>query len=70
MNAVVPPPVGTASRRPNVASADLVAEGLTNDDVAERLIMSEATVKTHLTHIYAKVGVANRTELAGRHPRS
>ena len=44
--------------------ADLVAEGLTNGAVAERLIMSEATVKTHLTRIYAKLAVANRTELA------
>ena len=50
--------------------AALVAQGYSNDDVAAQLLMSVATVKTHLTHIYAKVGVANRTELAGRHPRS
>ena len=70
MNTGVPPPVGTASRRQNVRVAYLVADGLTNGAVAERLLMSVATVKSHLTHIYAKVGVANRTELAARHPRS
>ena len=50
--------------------AALVAQGGTNDDVGAQLLMSVATVKSHLTHIYAKVGVANRTELAARHPRS
>ncbi|MGH2352932.1 MAG: LuxR C-terminal-related transcriptional regulator, partial [Chloroflexota bacterium] len=29
-----------------------------------RLFMSRGTVKTHLSHVYAKLGVANRTELA------
>jgi DNA-binding NarL/FixJ family response regulator len=32
--------------------------------LATRLFMSRSTVKAHLSHIYAKVGVANRTELA------
>jgi predicted ATPase/class 3 adenylate cyclase/DNA-binding CsgD family transcriptional regulator len=43
---------------------DLVAEGLTNQQIAERLIMGRATVKTHLEHIFAKLGVTTRTELA------
>jgi DNA-binding NarL/FixJ family response regulator len=42
----------------------LVVEGLTNPEIGTRLFMSRGTVKTHLSHVYAKVGVANRTELA------
>jgi DNA-binding CsgD family transcriptional regulator len=32
--------------------------------MADRLFMSRETVKTHLSHVYAKLGIANRTELA------
>jgi DNA-binding CsgD family transcriptional regulator len=42
----------------------LVAQGVSNAAIAATLRMSEATVKTHLTRIYAKVGVRSRTELA------
>ena len=38
----------------------LVAAGTTNREMAARLFISEATVKTHLLHIYAKLGVADR----------
>jgi DNA-binding NarL/FixJ family response regulator len=38
----------------------LVAQGLTNSAAAERLFVSEATVKTHLVHIYAKLNVGDR----------
>ncbi|MGB8861636.1 MAG: LuxR C-terminal-related transcriptional regulator [Ilumatobacteraceae bacterium] len=41
-----------------------VAAGLTNPQIAERLLMSRATVKTHLVHVYAKLGFGNRAELA------
>jgi DNA-binding CsgD family transcriptional regulator len=41
-----------------------VAEGLANERVAHELGVSVATVKTHLTHVYAKLGVTNRTQLA------
>jgi len=33
-------------------------------EVADRLFMSRETVKTHLSDVYAKLGIANRTELA------
>jgi DNA-binding NarL/FixJ family response regulator len=39
----------------------LVAQGLTNRAIARRLAVSEATVKTHLVHLFAKLGVADRT---------
>jgi DNA-binding NarL/FixJ family response regulator len=38
----------------------LVARGATNRDAAERLFISEATVKTHLLHVYDKLGVNDR----------
>jgi ATP/maltotriose-dependent transcriptional regulator MalT len=38
----------------------LVAGGSTNKEAAARLFISEATVKTHLLHIYAKLGVSDR----------
>jgi DNA-binding NarL/FixJ family response regulator len=39
----------------------LLAEGLGNRQIAQRLYVTEATVKTHLVHIFAKLGVDNRT---------
>jgi DNA-binding CsgD family transcriptional regulator len=44
--------------------AELVAEGLGNREVAERLFLSRYTVETHVKHVFAKLGVASRAELA------
>jgi DNA-binding CsgD family transcriptional regulator len=44
--------------------AALVAEGRTNREVATALFLGERTVASHLTHIYAKLGVRSRTDLA------
>jgi DNA-binding CsgD family transcriptional regulator len=46
--------------------ADLVAEGRTNREVAASLFLGERTVASHLTRIYAKLGVRSRAELARR----
>ena len=44
--------------------ADLAAEGRTNREVAAELFLSLSTVETHLSHVYAKLGIRSRTELA------
>jgi len=43
--------------------AELVAEGMTNPQVGTELLMGAETVKTHLSRVFEKVGVANRKEL-------
>jgi DNA-binding CsgD family transcriptional regulator len=59
------PTIGWASLTPTERQVvDLVVAGLSNPQVAERLLMSRETVKTHLTHVFVKLGIANRTELA------
>jgi pimeloyl-ACP methyl ester carboxylesterase/DNA-binding CsgD family transcriptional regulator len=50
--------------------AQLVAGGLANREVAERLFLSRYTVETHLKHVFAKLGVSSRAELAAVAPRN
>jgi predicted ATPase/class 3 adenylate cyclase/DNA-binding CsgD family transcriptional regulator len=40
------------------------AEGLTNPEIGERMFISRGTVKVHLSHIYAKLSLRNRSEVA------
>ena len=47
----------------------LVADGLTNPQIADRLLMGRATVKTHLDHVFAKTGLHSRAELAAEYAR-
>jgi DNA-binding NarL/FixJ family response regulator len=44
----------------------LVATGLTNPQIAERMFIARGTVKVHLSHVFAKLGVSTRAELAGQ----
>jgi len=46
-----------------------VALGLTNPQIAEKLLMSRATVKTHLVHVFAKLALTNRAELTAEATR-
>ncbi len=56
------PDLGGLTRR-EVDVVRLVAEGLTNQQIARRLVLSEATVKTHLNHVLSKLEVDGRPGL-------
>jgi DNA-binding NarL/FixJ family response regulator len=53
-----PAPTPLAARERQVL--ELVAKGTSNRDIARELFISEATVKTHLSHVFTKLGVADR----------
>jgi ATP/maltotriose-dependent transcriptional regulator MalT len=46
--------------------ASLAAEGHSNREIAERLVVTVKTVEWHLAHVYTKLGVHSRRDLAGR----
>lgn len=56
----------TAAER---AVVELVAEGHTYRDVAERLYVSRRTVETHVAHVFTKIGVSSKAELIGSYLR-
>jgi two-component system, NarL family, nitrate/nitrite response regulator NarL len=58
----VPPPASALTPRESVV-AELVCLGLTNRQIASRLVVGESTVKTHVHSILAKLGVAERGEI-------
>jgi DNA-binding CsgD family transcriptional regulator len=45
---------------------ELVAEGLTNPQIGERMFISRATVKVHLAHVFRKLDVKSRSELTAQ----
>jgi LuxR family transcriptional regulator, regulator of acetate metabolism len=74
-----PTPFGDAAKRPAAEAADspltarerevikLVSSGATNQEIANALVISESTVKSHVKHILRKLGAANRAEAVSRH---
>lgn len=58
-----PEPLGELSDREREVLA-LLAEGLRNREIAERLVVTEATVKTHVRHVLEKLRLRNRAEAA------
>lgn len=54
------PPAGLSEREAEILQ--LLAEGARNKEIAARLFISQGTVEDHLTRLFAKLGVSNRTE--------
>jgi DNA-binding CsgD family transcriptional regulator len=61
------PPGGWESLTPTeVKVVELVAQGLTNPQIGERMFISPGTVKTHLAHVFRKLDVHSRAELSAQ----
>jgi predicted ATPase/class 3 adenylate cyclase/DNA-binding CsgD family transcriptional regulator len=59
------PARGWESLTPTEAKVvELLAEGLTNPQIGERMFISRGTVKVHVSHVFAKLGISTRAELA------
>jgi two-component system, NarL family, response regulator LiaR len=65
IHAVVSPPEPEVVLTPREREVmNLLVQGLTNTEIAERLVVSLSTVKTHVSSIIAKLGASTRTEAA------
>jgi DNA-binding CsgD family transcriptional regulator len=66
--AKAPPPARQSVRHTLTARereiASLLADGLSNHDMAQRLVISEATVEVHMKHILSKLGFRSRSQVA------
>lgn len=59
-----PPPAGEELTDREVEVLSLVAQGLSNQEIADQLIVSERTVRKHVSNILGKLHLANRTQAA------
>jgi DNA-binding NarL/FixJ family response regulator len=59
-----PPAIdGLTAREREIVS--LMTTGLTNREIAERLVITEGTVEVHVKHVLSKLGLRSRTQVAG-----
>jgi DNA-binding CsgD family transcriptional regulator len=59
-----PPPISARPACPTYPAS--WAQGLINLQIADRMFISRSTVKVHLAHIFKKLGVVSRAQLAGQ----